>query len=488
MCWSRPERDYEVEIRTDGRGNAGLSAVNCVAVPGIPQADALVFSRVVTIPAGETDPIAFEQVLACRNDRFDIDRWFGIEVIDGPGESGGVFDRARVDIVDDDDSIPGVSISDGVIVEGDSGQVFAELEISVNGGSVPTGVTWNALTLAGGSPLAAASSSDFAGSTANVLTFPVGGGTTTISVPVNGDTIAEGDEFFRVTIASTGNVLDSTGIVRIIDDDAVRVSVSDAPAVTEGDVGTVNMVFTVSLDSQPSGTVQVVWETNGIGLVPQPDDPDMATGIGPDRDFDARSGTLTFGADGPLTKQVIVQVRGDVLAESTENVHLLLRGVSGAGDPVIGDGDGVGRIIDDDGPPSRPDTEPPAFVGVADIDVTIPSGQTTVPVFWNIRADDAVDGIVDHACTPAPKTSFAVGQTRVECSAADTAGNGVVDVVPGQRGRRRRPAAHRRGRSTHRPSDEGPTRGHRGIGFPAEEPGGGAAAIGSDRARSARRG
>ena len=417
-----PERDYEVEVRTDGRGNAGLSVVNCAAVPGIPQADALAFSRVVTIPAGETGEIAFEKVLACRNDDFNVDRWFGIEVVDGPGESGGVFDRARVDIVDDDDSIPGVSISDGVVIEGDDGQVFAELEISVTGGSVPTGVSWNALTLAGGSR-AAASSSDFAGSTANVLTFPVGGGTTTITVPVNGDTIAEGDEFFRVTITSTGNVADNTGIVRIVDDDALRVSVSDAPAVTEGDAGTVNMMFTVWLDSQPSGTVQVFWETNGIGGVPQPNDPDMATGVGPARDFDATSGSLTFGADGSLAQQVIVQVRGDDLDEFTENVYLLLRGVSGGGDPVIGDGDGVGRIIDDDDLPSRPDTDPPIFLGVADIDVTIPSGQTSVLVSWNIRADDVVDGVVDHACTPAPKTSFAAGQTRVECGAEDTAGN-----------------------------------------------------------------
>ena len=183
------------------------------------------------------------------------------------------------------------------------------------------------------------------------------------------------------------------------------------------------MRFTVSLDSPPAGAVSVEWETNGIGGVVQPDDDAMATGIGPDRDFDAALGTLTFSAGGSLTRTVTVWVRGDDTDEFTENVHLLLREVSGAGDPVIGDGDGVGRILDDDDIPVRPDVEPPVFVGVNDLDVTIPPRQSTTLVSWNIRAEDVTDGVVDHTCSPAPKTSFGVGTTTVSCTARDTAGN-----------------------------------------------------------------
>ena len=119
----------------------------------------------------------------------------------------------------------------------------------------------------------------------------------------------------------------------------------------------------------------------------------------------------------------MVQVRGDEVDEFDENVYLLLRSVSGAGGPVIGDGDGIGRIVDDDDLPARPDTEPPDFIGVADLNVTIPDRQSSVIVSWNIRAEDEIDGIVDHVCSPPPKSDFAAGETVVSCVAADAAGN-----------------------------------------------------------------
>ncbi|MEE9414414.1 MAG: HYR domain-containing protein, partial [Acidimicrobiales bacterium] len=258
----------------------------------------------------------------------------------------------------------------------------------------------------------------------NVVGFPVGGGTETILVPIVGDTSAEGDEYFRVTISSDGaEVTGGVGVVRIVDDDALRVSVLDAPDVVEGDSGFTEMAFTVVLDSAPSGTVRVRWETHDIGGAAQPDDPNIAVGFGPDRDFDANLGTLTFSADGPLTQQVVVHVRGDEQDEFTENVHLLLREVSGAGSPVIGDGVGVGRIIDDDDLPSRPDIEPPVFVGNADLDVTLPDGSNKVRVYWSVLAEDVVDGRVSHDCSPAVKSFFLVGETEIICVATDAAGN-----------------------------------------------------------------
>ena len=207
------ERAYDVVVQTTGRGTARLEHPQLRRPSGDPPGRCARVLRADPHRGRLTGPRSVDQVLACRNDVDQNDRWYGIEVIDGPGESGGVGDSARVTIIDDDDTISGVSIADAEIIEGDDGQVFVTLNISVVGGSLPTGVTWNTLTLPGGSPLNAAASSDFDGSFSNVLSFPPGGGTQAITVPVNGDTSAEGDEFFRVTISSTGTVTDGTAIV-----------------------------------------------------------------------------------------------------------------------------------------------------------------------------------------------------------------------------------------------------------------------------------
>ena len=395
------------------------------AVPGAPggtcEADVEYLAELVNLPAGATEFSVPVEV--CADGLLDPDGSIALVVV-MPGAPFSDLVRVPITIIDANDSIPRVSVTDAVVVEGDAGEVFAEVDLVATGGATPFAVTWNARTLpTGATGRPASTPSDFTGSTGNVIGFPVGGGTETISIPVQGDTIAEGDELFRVTISANGaQVIDDTATVRIIDDDALRVSVLDAADVVEGDAGTVDMTFTLVLDAEPSGTVSVQWETHGISGVP-PDDPALATGFGPDRDFDAALGTATFSPGGPLAREVTISVRGDESDESTENVYLLVRGVSGAGDPVIGDGQGIGRIIDDDDLPVRLDTEPPVFIGVADLDVTIPERQSAVLVSWNIRATDDVDGEVSHTCSPAAKTSFGLGDTTVTVHAVDAAGN-----------------------------------------------------------------
>ena len=61
-------------------------------------------------------------------------------------------------------------------------------------------------------------------------------------------------------------------------------------------------------------------------------------------DYAATGGTLTFTA-GQTTKQVTVQVNGDLLDEIDENFTLNL---SGRGNATISDSVGVGAITDDD--------------------------------------------------------------------------------------------------------------------------------------------
>jgi probable HAF family extracellular repeat protein len=111
-------------------------------------------------------------------------------------------------------------------------------------------------------------------------------------------------------------------------------SVSDA-TVTEGDAGTTNAAFTVSLSAASGAPVTVQYATAGGSAVPG-------------RDFDAAAGTLTF-APGEVTKQVLVAVRGDGVDEYDETFALDL---SGAGGATVADGQAVATIIDNDAPPS----------------------------------------------------------------------------------------------------------------------------------------
>jgi hypothetical protein len=113
------------------------------------------------------------------------------------------------------------------------------------------------------------------------------------------------------------------------------ISINDV-SVTEGQSGTVNAQFTVSLSAKASGQVSVNWVTaNGTATAGS--------------DYTAGGGAVTFAA-GDLTKTVTVQVNGDTAAEPNETFYVNLSSPSGG---TLADGQGVGTITNDD-PPAAP--------------------------------------------------------------------------------------------------------------------------------------
>ena len=110
--------------------------------------------------------------------------------------------------------------------------------------------------------------------------------------------------------------------------------------VTEGNTGTVNATFTVSLDAASGQTVTV----------------DSATADGTARrpaTTTARTGTLTF-TPGQTTQTVTVLVKGDCSTRPTRPSSSTSRAPTNA---TIADGQGVGTITDDDARrPSRSTT------------------------------------------------------------------------------------------------------------------------------------
>jgi hypothetical protein len=101
---------------------------------------------------------------------------------------------------------------------------------------------------------------------------------------------------------------------------------------TEGNAGTKPFVFTVGLSESSASPVTVDFATrDGSALAGS--------------DYVATSGTLTF-APGELTKTITVLVNGDTDSEPIEVFFVDLSNAVGA---TIGDGEGLGRIFNDDG-------------------------------------------------------------------------------------------------------------------------------------------
>jgi Ca2+-binding RTX toxin-like protein len=108
------------------------------------------------------------------------------------------------------------------------------------------------------------------------------------------------------------------------------VAVTDA-VVTEGDAGTKVMTFTVSLVGTATSAVTVNWATsNGTATAGS--------------DFTAAGGALSF-AVGETSKTISIVVTGDAANELDETFNLNLTSAVGAS---VGDGVGVGYILNDD--------------------------------------------------------------------------------------------------------------------------------------------
>ena len=220
---------------------------------------------------------------------------FGFQA--GPGGS-----TARVDQVllsppttPPSDVLPTISILDANIVEGASGTKLMVFTVSLSAaatGNVSVGFDTRDGTAIGGQDFLAQS---------GTLTFTPGQTSKTISIAVQGDTNVEADETFDLILrAPTGATLaDGTSRGTINNDDVAppTVTVADAQLV-EGNAGTQQMLFTVTLSNAATGVVTVAYAT------------EAATATA-GTDFVATSGTLTFAAgNSQLSQQVSDEVRG----------------------------------------------------------------------------------------------------------------------------------------------------------------------------------
>ncbi|MCB9419753.1 MAG: hypothetical protein H6667_08110 [Ardenticatenaceae bacterium] len=221
-----------------------------------------------------------------------------------------------------------LTIADVSVLEGNSGTVTAVFTVTLSPDSSQT-VTVDYATANN----SATAGSDYT-AVANTLTFSPGQTSKTISVPVIGDTNDEVDETFFVNLSNPTNaeIQDSQAIGTIIDNDGLPALTISDKTLLEGNTGTVNAVFNVTLSPASSSVVTVNYATvNGTAVAGS--------------DYTAVANTLTFGI-GETSKQITVPIIGDNIDEgSSESFTVQL---SGAVNANIDDAQGSGTITDDD--------------------------------------------------------------------------------------------------------------------------------------------
>ncbi len=194
----------------------------------------------------------------------------------------------------------------------------------------------------------AVADSDYS-ATSKVVIFPIGSTSQIVQVPIFNDTVNEADETFTATLsaptASPAVALlggNPTATVTITNDDAAPTLTIGNASVTEGNSGTVNLVFPVSIDGNSEQTLSVQYATaDGTGPI------DTRATVA-DNDYVATSGTLTF-APGDRAKTITVVVNGDTTIENNETLSVVLTNPQNL---TLSSTSATGTILNDDTPPT----------------------------------------------------------------------------------------------------------------------------------------
>jgi len=266
---------------------------------------------------------------------------------------------------------PDITINDVTVTEGDTGTKTVDFTITLSTTSAQT-VTVDFATADG----TATAGTDYQ-STNGTVTFNPGEITKTVTVTIIGDTMDEPNETFFVNLSNATNalILDNQGQGTITDNDAApTISINDV-TIAEGNSGTTNATFNVTLSAASSFTVTVNYATA---------DGTATAGS----DYQSTSGTLTF-TPGQTTQTILVPINGDTTFESNETFVVNLTAPTNA---TILDNQGQGTITNDDAAPPTP------TISISDVTVTEGNSGTTNATFTvSLSASSAQTITVDYS-------------------------------------------------------------------------------------------
>lgn len=246
-----------------------------------------------------------------------------VAATDGTGERI-LFDNLRVD----------GQLSQFAIANQSASESAGTIGLTVTRSGSTAGAATLNYTLAAGT---ATAGTDF-NATGGTVNFIDSQATATLSVPVVNDNIVELDETFTVTLSdpSVGTITTATATATIQNDDAAAITLTAAD-VTEGDSGTVPMVFTVHLSKPVDVAVTFDRATLTTGTA--------TAGT----DFTALAAAPLTVPAGDTTATFNVTILGDDEVEPNESVNAALTNLAASGRNVAFDpGTGGASILDDD--------------------------------------------------------------------------------------------------------------------------------------------
>ena len=280
-----------------------------------------VSNQTVTFTAGDVS----EQVVISTNDDATDEATESYNVTLSSPSAATIADGSGAAAINDNDG-PSLSIDNVSVNEGAGNAVFTVTPSAPS----PEAITVQYTTANG----TAVSPGDFTGNASPLtLTIPANQPSGTISIPIVNDSTDELDETFLVNLANATNatIADSQGQGTIVDNDGPTITVTDqSPSESAG-----STVFTVSLSGTSVQTVTVQYETDD-GTATSPVDYTGTSSVQ----------TLTF-TPGQTSKSVPVPILEDAIDEANETFLLNLSNPTNAS---FGDNQGLGTIVDNDGP------------------------------------------------------------------------------------------------------------------------------------------
>jgi len=317
--------------------------------------------------------------------------------------------------ITNDDANPSITINDPSVVEGNSGNgPNMNFVITL---SNPTSITLSVpFSLADGS---ANVGSDYQTNGGSFTVFP-GALTATVSIGINGDTTVEPDETFFMNLGATAGatIADSQGVGTIINDDGLAspgISINDVNVI-EGNSGTVNANFTVSLTASSLSTITVNFATadNSATLA--------------NNDYVTKSGVVTF-TPGQTSQSVTVVVNGDTAFEPNERFFVNL--TAPANGSII-KAQGIGTITNDDvvggADLSLTKTGATTAAGNANVAYTITVLNNSVTGATNVTVSDTLPAGTTFGTATTTQGSCTPGATVI-CSLGSLAGGASATIT-----------------------------------------------------------
>lgn len=304
-----------------------------------------------------------------------------------------IADSFGIGTINNDDPTPTIAINDVSVTEGNAGAATAAFTVSLSNASSQT-ITVDYST----ANSTATAGSDYVAATATV-TFSPGQTTRPVNITVNGDTVFEPNESFTVNLSGAANatIADTQGVGTINNDDSQpTISINDV-TVTEGNSGTTNAAFTVTLSNASSQTVSVNYTTANVSATAG-------------SDYVLASGTLNF-TPGTLTQPINVTVNGDTVFEPNETFNINLTLPANA---TIADNQGVGTINNDDAQPS-----------ISINDVSVNEGNTATSTASFTVA-------LSNASSQTITVNYATANNTAIAGTHYVATNGTVTFAPGE--------------------------------------------------------